>query len=751
LRRAGATTGTVGRISVLAIAAALMVAAGFLPVIGLAGVAARDVANTFNTLPVGTLGTPPARSVMYAADGRVLTYLYPNNIYRIPVTFSQIAPDMRDAIVAIEDDTYWSEGALDPRGTLRAIVHNSGSSGLQGASTLAQQYVKNVKVLQQPPLSAAARAAYYPDWKRKIQDLRLAATVEHQLTPKQLLAGYLNVAYFDNNAWGIDVAAQVYFSETPAQLTLPQAALLAGMVQNPSGYDPLGSAKNVAAALHRRNIVLGRMWQLGYVSKASAVAAENTPLGLHTSSAPLHTGCTAPGVGNAAWFCDYVVHVLEHNYKSVWQQINTTGGLAIHTTLSIQDQYAADDAVNYVEPNRSSTYNPGHNADTEVMVQPGTGDIKAIAINRPYFTGTSGEALDYAVNQEYGGGEGVQTGSSSKIFTLITALEKGLPFSYAIKIKNPDTVGPFTNCKGGFVAPYQFRNSEASFAGQESWELAEATVQSVNTYFANLEQQVGLCNVVKTAVKMGMTRADGTSLLKPDGRQLSADNISSFTLGAVDVSPMNMALAYASVAARGRYCSAQAIESIQVIASAKELPVLHADCYQDMPKGVADAANYILQQVLFSPGTAAGLGIPNRHDAAKTGTANGGFYAAFAGYTPTLAGYVSVFNPTDPTTGGAMLYSNACYRAVGTSYPTCPGQMFGAMAPGNTWELSFLRAYLGPNTNFVYPPLSYFSGGNGLVGPKTIGGKKPKKPGGPVGKGPGGGPTPPSPPKPGHH
>jgi membrane peptidoglycan carboxypeptidase len=490
LRRAGATTGTIGRITVLVLAAALMVAAGALPVIGIASVALRDVANDFNNLPVGRLGAAPVRSVMYAADGRVLTYLYPNNTYRIPVPFDQISPSMRDAIVAIEDDTFYSEGAIDPRGTLRAIVHNSGSSGLQGASTLAQQYVKNVKILQaQTP--AQAQAAYEQDLKRKVQDIRLAATVEQQMSPDQLLAAYLNVAYFDNHAWGIDVAAQVYYSEDASQLTLPQAALLAGIVQSPTNYDPF---THPAAATFRRNVVLGRMWKLGYVSKATAVAAESTPLDLHQSSLPLHTGCTAPSVANEAFFCDYVMHVLKNNYPSVWQQLNTTGGLAIHTTLSIQDQYAADHAVNYVEPDHSSSFNPGHNADTEVIVQPGTGDVKAIAINRPYFTGTSGEALDYAVNRQYGGGEGVQTGSSSKIFTLITALEQGDTFSHAIKIKNPDTVGPFYNCHGGFVNPYQFRNSEAPFSGQEEWQLAEATVQSVNTYFANLEQQVGLCS-----------------------------------------------------------------------------------------------------------------------------------------------------------------------------------------------------------------------------------------------------------------
>ncbi|HTA07428.1 MAG TPA: transglycosylase domain-containing protein [Streptosporangiaceae bacterium] len=738
-RRAGALSGTLGRIVVMAAVAALLIAGAAVPVVGLAGVAARDVANTFDTLPVGTVGVPPSRSVIYSADGNVITYLYPNHIYRIPVTYSQIAPVMRDAIVSIEDSSFFQQGALDPRGTLRALLHNSGGSGLQGASTLAQQYVKNVRVLQaQTP--AEVQAATYPNLQRKIQQLRLAADVEHEMTQQQLLAAYLNVAFFDNSAYGIEVASQVYFSVSASQLTLPEAALLAGLVQSPTTYDPF---TNPANALQRRSEVLVRMWQLHYISKATEQAAIKSPLGLKRSYAPVASGCASPQAASSAFFCDYVQHVLEINYPSVWKELNTTGGLAIYTTLNTRDQLAADAAVNYVQPPYNSGANPGHNADTEVMIKPGTGDVEAIAVNRPY--STNADELDYAVNTEYGGGAGVQTGSSSKLFTLITALEQGKPFSYPIKIKAPATVGPYTNCKGGYVPPAPFVNAEGGTNGQQIWMLNQATVDSVNLYFANLEQQVGLCNVVKTAVDMGMTRADGTSLLQYDPKiggsaGDSADNFPSFTLGSVYVSPMSMAAAYASVAARGWYCSPQAIVKIQVISSGQQLPVQAAQCHRDMPQGVADAANFILRGVLTQPGaTAAGRTIPGHDAAGKTGTANGGFYAAFAGYTPTLAAYVSVFNPTNPTGAGAMIGYRSCYRDVyGES---CPGQMFGDNAPAATWLYSFLRADLGPDVTFVTPPGSFFSGGNGLGAPKTVGGKKKPKNGG-GGPGGGGGPTP---------
>ena len=704
----------------------------------------RDAANTFDTLQVGKLGAAPTRSVLYDTEGKAIAYFYPYDVYRVPVSYSQIAQVMREAIVAIEDDAFYTQGALDPRGTLRALVSTGSGSQLQGASTLAQQYVKNVKILQAGTNAVAAEQAYAPNLQRKIQQLRLAAAVEHELTPDQLLTSYLNVAYFDNHAYGIQVAAKTYFSKSAAKLTLPEAALLAGIVQSPTAYNPLA---NPAAAKQRRSEVLTRMWQLHYVPKSEALAAENAPLGLKPSTAPVSVGCDSASVAKSAFFCDYVEHVLKLDYPSVWTDIQESGGLAIHTTLNMKDQRAADQAVDYVEPPHNAAINPNRNADTEVLLQPGTGDVRAIAVDRTYGSGPGEDDIDYAVNLQYGGDQlGVQTGSSSKIFTLITALKHGIPFGHTIKVQNPETYPPFLTCDGRYAAtPQPVFNAEATFKGSETWQMNEATVQSVNNYFYNLENQVGLCNVVKTAVDMGMTRADGTSLMRYDhqlhGNGLPAYNYTSFTLGSVGVSPMSMAAAYASVAARGRYCSPQAITGIEVAATHKQLPVLPAKCHRDMSRGVADAANYILQGVLDqSGGTAANREIPGLHAAGKTGTANNGYFAAFAGYTPTLASYTSVFNPSGPTKYVMIGSPGSCYRDL--TGPQCPAQMFGDNAPAATWEYTFLRAQLGRNVPFVYPPASFFSEGNGLGAPKTNGPKK--KPGGPgKGGGPGHGGGPP--------
>jgi len=233
---------------------------------------------------------------------------------------------------------------------------------------------------------------------------------------------------------------------------------------------------------------------------------------------------------------------------------------------------------------------------------------------------------------------------------------------------------------------------------------------------------------VRTAASVGMTGADGTSLVSRDGSQDCADNIPSFTLGSVNVSPLSMAAAYATVAARGMYCAPVAIGKI-TDNTGKSLSVPSANCHRVFPAVVADAVSYILQGVLTS-GTAANLGgLAGRQSAGKTGTSNvegggGTPYAAFAGYTPNLVGYVSVFNPISPT-GRTMTGLTACYRTEGGGQ-LCPGEMFGANAPGSTWHMTFDHAALGKVTYFVpVPPDSPLWGmGNGQSVQQP---KKPKK------------------------
>jgi membrane peptidoglycan carboxypeptidase len=728
--KTGATVRAVAGLVALAGAGGALVAGLLLPIVGTAGTTVRDAANKFNTMSTPELGQMPVRSQILDRKGKLLAYYYPRGIDRLPVNYNQIAPVMRQAIVAIEDSRFFQHGAIDFRGTVRALVNNLRHQPIQGGSTLAQQYVKNVLILSSANPQAAFASAAGDTLGRKIRELRMAERVEHTLTKAQVLAGYLNAAYYGNQAYGIQVAARRYFSTSAASLTLPQAATLAGLVENPAGYNPL--AGNGAAALRRRNTVLTRMAQLKYITPAAAAQAQKQPLGLNPKVPEM--GCTSASAQSAAFFCDYVLAVIRHDsaYAKVWKQLNGAGGLTIYTTLDRKDQAAAQNAVSYQMPAPPSSVNPGHNAISEVLVQPGTGQVRAIAIDRPYGYGPGQTTVNYAVGPQYDGGYGVQIGSTGKVYTMVAALQQGIPFGYSQTVGFSASVSGYTDCQGISAGTWQVHNDESERGGH--YTLYTGTTASINVFFAYLEQKVGLCNVVKTAAQMGLTWPDGRSLLKPDpkeGHAQSADNNPSFTLGADNVAPIDVAAADATLPSRGIYCKPVPISKI-VTTTGKSLPVESAGCHRVLPARIADAANYILQGDLTGLGTAASDGI-GRPAASKTGTADNYVSAFFVGYTPDLLGAVWVGNPKGllPMTG-----TNSCYRAG------CPGLMYGSMAPGQTWQTTFLHARLAsPAPNFVTlsPSDPLFSQGNGIVSPKQPKPKPTHGHGGPGGGGHGNG------------
>jgi membrane peptidoglycan carboxypeptidase len=787
LNRILGKTGLAGRLIIFSALGGVLVAAMVVPVVAATGIVVRNTADKFSTIAVDS-DSLAQRSAIYDRQGNLITYIwnvdlgsqmtYANGIDRQPVNYDQISPNMLTAIVAIEDDRFWQHGALDVKGTLRALVNDIEHKPIQGGSTLEQQYVKNVLVLQDLDNQAAQQAATADNLNRKLDQLRMAVQVAHTMTKPQILAGYLNDSYYGNGAWGIEAASETYFNTTAAKLTMTQAATLAGIVENPTAYDPIN---NPAAALMRRNTVLAR---IGATNPAAlSVAAANVliskKLGVHPGAK--QSGCAAGTAGQDAFFCDYVVHsvLLDPQLGATTQdraKLLSTGGLKIYTTLAPQDESAATQAVNYVVPAGDGYYNANQNVDTTALVQPGTGKILAIAEDRKYGPNPSKQQteVDYAVNSQYGGQDGVQTGSSSKLFTLLTALKQGVPFGYQASVPYSTTVTGFTNCAGGPTSDggaFPVVNSSQQDKG--TFTLYTGTADSINTFYAGLEQKVGLCNVVHTAVDLGMTRADGTSLLTGDpntgkpgdsGYQYSAENYASFTLGSVNVSPLSMAAAYATVASGGIYCAPTAISKI-TDGAGKSLPVQSAGCHRVLSSDVANAANYILQGVFTWKGaTGDGLGpLPSGYPiAGKTGTSNvangdGTPYAAFAGYTTNLVSYTSVFNPISPTLHHTMGgYPDSCFRNFGGQLQ-CPGEMFGADAPGSTWRLTFDSANLGGSHAFgtVSPSSELWSKGNGQYVPPPP--KKPGKPGkggtggggnGGGGGGGGGGPTPPIAPSP---
>ena len=451
-------TNQVWRLLLMAALGGVLVAAMALPVIAASGILVRNASDKFTTLSVDS-SSLPQRSAIYDSGGHLLTYVYGvdlgkgrkyTGIDRQPVSYDQISQAMLTAIVAIEDDRFWQHGALDVKGTLRALVNDLEHKPIQGGSTLEQQYVKNVLILQSLDDKAAQQAAAAQTMSRKIDQLRMAVQIAHTMTKQQILAGYLNDSFYDRDAWGIEAAAETYFNTTAAKLTMLQAATLAGIVENPSQYDPI---TNPITSLERRNTVLARISQTNpqALTPADAAVLEQQPLGLHPGIA--ENGCTAGTVGNAAFFCDYAMHTLLLSPQLgstpvARAKLLATGGLKVYTTVNEADQAAATNAVNYVLPAHSKTYNPASNVASEVLIQPGTGKILAIANDRQYGTGPGQTEVDYAVNTQYGGVGGVQTGSSSKLFTLITALEQGVPFGFQLTVPGTDSISGYYRLLG---------------------------------------------------------------------------------------------------------------------------------------------------------------------------------------------------------------------------------------------------------------------------------------------------------------
>ena len=582
-------TSVLGRLITFAAVGGVLAAALVIPVVATTGILVRNEADKFTTLSLNPQGLPQ-RSEILDSSGHLLAYVYGVDVPygssatnskvlqyfgwdRQPVSFNQIAPAMVNAIVAIEDSRYWEHGAIDLRGTIRAAVNDIEHQPVQGGSTIAQQYVKNVLLLDAEVArnTKAEQAAYAETLTRKLNELRMAVNVEHAQSKQDILAGYLNDAYYENNAYGIEAAAETYFDTTVQKLTTTQAATLAGIVENPSAYDPILHPAN---ALTRRNTVLARMATTGNgLTAAQAKLDEAKPLGLNVSVP--ESGCESSSVGTAGFFCEYVEEVFLHD-PAYGADADGPGQAAFHRRPADLHHARPAGPEGRVQRGELRRTRPqqllqpgserGHRGSGRSQEPAGSSPSRR---TRPTAPGKGQTEIDYAVNTAYGGSaQGVQTGSSSKLFTLITALKQGLPFGFTLSVPGTETINGYTDCQGapagnykGIPGAYNVTNAEGPKSASTQ-SLYTGTTQSVNVFYAQLEKKVGLCNVVQTAVSMGMTRVDGTSLLKPDGALYSADNIPSFTLGSVNVSPLSMAAAYATVAARGIYCAPVAISKI---------------------------------------------------------------------------------------------------------------------------------------------------------------------------------------------
>ncbi|MDT9594721.1 transglycosylase domain-containing protein [Nocardioides zeae] len=596
-----------------------------LPFAGLFGVTARNVSDGVKELPAA-LETEalPERSTILDRNDNVIATLYDENRVNVPLV--QVSEVMRESIIAIEDYRFYEHGALDLRGTLRAFVINQANSGVvQGGSSITQQMVK-LTLIQQAGDDEQARAEATADtFSRKIQELRYAIAVENTYSKDWILQRYLNLAYFGNGAYGIQSAARTYFNVNASDLTLPQAALLAGLVQNPVGLDP---TVNPDRAIQRRNVVIDRMAQLNVITAEEQQQARGSDLGLNVN-APSN-GCVSSA---APFYCDYVLRYLVADPalgedETARRALLNEGGLTIRTPLDLSFQASADEAV-------SDAVNPTDNAIGGLaMVEPGTGYVRAVAQSRPM--GRNLEAgqtyLNYTVPERLGDSNGFQAGSTFKTFVLAAAIEQGIPISWGIASPSQVAVrnSTFKDCTGeGYASTETWEPSNSTTSGYKT--LITGTRESVNTFYARLTQRTGICAPFELAKSMGVELDNPTGTEQP-GRQ--AERVPSFVLGVADVSPIEMAEAYATFAARGNHCSALPVTTISD-ASGNLVKEYAPTCNQVLTPETADAVNFILQGVINGGfASAQNLGI----DAAgKTGTTQNGRSVWFVGYTPNLS------------------------------------------------------------------------------------------------------------------
>ncbi len=656
---------------VLALTACLALALD-LALVGV-GLAAKQAGDRFLALP-SRLAVPPLpqRSVMVDARGTPLAWFYDQD--RSVVPLEQVAPVMRQALVDIEDSRFYDNPGVDLRAIGRALVRSQAGAVTgeqteqQGASTLTQQYVKNLRLLA-ARTEAEREQVLEVSYARKLEEARYALHLADAMTKDEVLEGYLNLVFFGNGAYGVQAAAERYFSRPASALTLPQAALLAGIVKNPTALDPTDAPED---ALARRDVVLDRMLELGHITAEEHATATAAPLGLDPGGPT--AGCSGPH----GFFCDHVLTQLLADTRlgpdeAARQRLLETGGLTIVTTMDRQAQDAAVAATARARGSRASL--------AAAVVQPGTGRVLALAASQPFGVA----AGSTSVNLPEGGSSGFQAGSTFKVFVLAQAIAQGIPLDLELS-------APQVYVGSDHGEPYPVANAADSESGVFTME--EATWHSVNTWFMQLQERTGVVAPAALAEAMGVRRADGQPLHR----------VPSFTLGTNEVTPLAMAGAYATFAARGKHCPPHALVALHqpafagagggAAAGLGDIALRPAPCRQVLPSPVADTVTSVLSGVI-TQGTGRAAD-PGRPAAGKTGTVQDFSSAWFDGYTPDLAAAVWMGDPR-----GGYRFPLRDVTIGGVAYP----QVYGGGVPAQTWSALVRGALRGrPPRPFPAPP-----------------------------------------------
>ncbi|GGK96086.1 transglycosylase domain-containing protein [Mangrovihabitans endophyticus] len=693
-----------GSLLICGLLAGVVVAAASFPAVAMSGLAAKAGSETFAELPSQLKEqSAPQVTKVFASDGKTLLSVFYDE-FRSDVPMREISVNMQNAIVAAEDHEFYHHNGVDLKGVARAFVNNNNGGDKQGASTLTMQYVRmSLAYSATTPQQAVDATKDTPE--RKISEMKYAMQVEKQLTKKQILERYLNMAPFGNGAYGIYAGSQVYFKKKPKDLTVAEAALLAGMVKAPTTNDPT-TADGRKRATERRDYIIDSMRGLGYITADQAAEAKKEDAPSKTNRPG--NGCVSVAKNNWGFFCDYFYRwwlgqpTFGANAYDRERQLKS-GGYHVVTSLDVDAQADAHKEIS------KQIKNTDKNALLLAGVEPGTGRVRSLAANRNFklddpahpknkissdpkkaakdIRGTYPNTTNPLITGG-GGINGYQAGSVFKMFTMVAALENGLGLDHTIDAKDPYKSGYIIDpssdaaCQGThFYCPTNAAKGETG-----PFNMWTGFGKSVNTYFVPLQEEVGAEKVVDVAKRFGVQFRQQREANMANNQQ-AAHQWGAFTLGVSASTPLDIANAYATLAADGKYCKPTPIESI-TSSDGKKLDIGQPQCTRatsvDVARKALDAARCpVGDQAQL--GHCGGATAPEAHSVVghpvfgKTGTTDGDKTAALVVGTRSLvvAGYL--VNPdwadhTDHMSHGIV--NPAVYRTVADYMKGKPKQQF---------------------------------------------------------------------------
>lgn len=590
-------------------------------------------------------------SKIFATDGQVVATLHGEQ-NRTSVALNKISTHLTEAVIATEDHGFYDHHGVSIRGIIRAAKANfDGQQVLQGGSTITQQYVRNAY-----PSVGTERTI-----TRKVRESILAVWVDRRSSKEEILELYMNRVYFGRGAYGAEAAARTYFKVSAADLTVGQAAYLAGVIRSPGRYD-IGAAPQEASGL--RDQVIDDMVRARYITRDQAAAAKAEDL-LAQFKPGVSIEVESPRAG---YFVEYVRQILRREFKLTDEQI-LSGGLQIHTTLDLRMQDAAEQAVR-------TTLDQPTDPEAALVAMDGQGNIKAMVGGREVDNIARSRGYNFAVDSNYTGG-GRPAGSAFKVIALASLVDQGK--SIASTFSGPSTLElESPQCRNADGTPWEVSNFANARFG--SLDVTSATVSSVNTVYAQIMDQV-----VSPSQFMGMAERLGIHVPQFDAG-------CALTLGTSDVTPLEMAGAYTTFAQRGLRPEPMVVTRI-TDSFGKTIAQREHRSEQALDPNVADTVNYVLERnIQGGTGTGARIGRPA---AGKTGTTQNHENAWFAGYTPELTAVVWMGYAPGPD-GTIPLMQKVRGRSVtGGSFPATIWRKFMSQAVEGSDETRFTRPEFG--------------------------------------------------------